>query len=317
MSFLFKPNHLRRDETAPPTISILVVGMPNVGKTSLVRRFAENKFDDTKKIETADIDTTTKWGQVVTVRKDALGQNLPRAIEFIIDDCAGGETLRKTCKNYDGFIVVYAKDQKDTFKISVDMIASIFHIKKWVVGKNQLKARPIFPCILVQSKSDLEGITKFTFESVCNDYNIKHYITSAKTGLCVTDTFTSLAQMIYDKHVGVVNRMNTNRISDDVVKFKTARSSVDLLRNSADFEKKSADFKRRSIDFERHSMEIPTKPFEGWADKPVDSPIKIIEEILEETKVIPDTKTRKEKWRKSKSLNNIPKDPKEKKCIVM
>ena len=96
---------------------ILIVGDSEVGKTSFILRFCDNKFPD-ESLTTIGIDTKTKFIK----RND-------KKIQLVIWDTAGQERFKSIAKNTlkgaDGVFLMYAINKKNTFKSIKDWISSI------------------------------------------------------------------------------------------------------------------------------------------------------------------------------------------------
>ena len=106
------------ESTAEITIfKILILGDSEVGKTSFILRFCENKFPEDS-LTTIGIDTKTKFIK----RND-------KKIQLVIWDTAGQERFKSIGKNAlkgaDGVLLMYAINKKNSFKAMKDWINSI------------------------------------------------------------------------------------------------------------------------------------------------------------------------------------------------
>ncbi|NVM37198.1 MAG: GTP-binding protein [Candidatus Lokiarchaeota archaeon] len=164
-------------------IKICLLGEANVGKTSLVYRFIENKFRENY--------------------KSTLGVNLLKkdiAIEGYGDvsaqiwDLGGQESFKSLRKLYlegaNGALLVYDMTSKKTYE----------KLDEWIQSFRD--ARDNAPIILIGNKSDLEKQIKITerqSREYANTNNLGMIITSAKTGQNVEDAFTELTKRILDQ----------------------------------------------------------------------------------------------------------------------
>lgn len=184
-------------------VRIGVIGSSGVGKTSLVQRFVYGTFSE-KRTETFATETTIKSDHIYKTPLDI------KSIKFYINDHIGTnyiETQLDELKNYDGYILVYSKDDKNSFENAVKMIPVLFNIKNWKINRNQLDvAKNYYPIILVENKNDLNLVADFAINSICKTYNIKKYITSAKTGECVDDVFRMLGRIIYTEKNKIIEK---------------------------------------------------------------------------------------------------------------
>jgi len=162
---------------------ICLVGDNAVGKTSLIKRFVLDIFDD-KYIATMGIKITKKNFLLIENEKktyvvfsiwDVMGQKEFKAIQ------------RSAFSGSNGFIVVCDSTDKKTLK-NIDHWASIL---AETAGR--------IPFVIMSNKSDLVDKSAYTdknLEEMAMVYNSPFFKTSAKTGENVAKAFEQLAIMI-------------------------------------------------------------------------------------------------------------------------
>ena len=157
------------------------VGSGSVGKTSLIRRFAEGTFRETY-IPTLGVDFATK---VIT-----LGDN---TIKLVLFDTGGQELLGRLRPYYyrgaNGAIVCYDITSKGTFEALDGWINEIYiHVGK-------------IPIIIIGNKIDLVDQREVPLEQAqayADSRQLKYIETSAKSGMGVDDMFFALSSMMLD-----------------------------------------------------------------------------------------------------------------------
>ncbi len=164
---------------------IMLIGDEMVGKTSLIRRFVDDKFE-AEYIRTLGFELSEK---AVTVNNTH--------ITFTIWDI--GRRTGKTntlLKNYfdgaRGMFCVFDHTRVDTWE----------HVEHWLDYVR--KEVPEIVVILVGNKADLEikGPSKKTIEEFCATHDIPVYFdTSAKTGENVQEMFEDMAERLHEIQV--------------------------------------------------------------------------------------------------------------------
>jgi small GTP-binding protein len=147
-------------------LKICSAGSYQVGKTSLIRRYAENKFD-TNYIPTLGVDITTKRIEIDNQR-----------IKLILMDTAGQEIFANNLRKsyYEGAaacIIVYDITRSDTFD-SID---------RWI--EDYKSVSPSTPIAIIGNKVDLEDMRQVTTQEgkkSAEARKLPFYETSAKLG---------------------------------------------------------------------------------------------------------------------------------------
>lgn len=160
---------------------ICLLGDFAVGKTSLMRRYVEGRFDD-KYLSTIGVKISRK-----TIFRD-YGQ-----LNLLIWDMTGGDDIGTQARasylrGAAGALVVCDLTRRETLTI-FERYAS------------QMRAlNPSTPLVLVGNKVDLAAervIMDTDLQLACNALgSSKFFLTSAKTGTNVDDVFTYLAEMV-------------------------------------------------------------------------------------------------------------------------
>ncbi len=164
-------------------IKMCLLGEANVGKTSLVYRFIENKFRENYK-STLGVNLLKKDMDI-----DGYG-----TVSAQLWDLGGQESFRSLRRLYlegaNGALLVYDMTKKKTFEKCDDWIESF------------RETRENAPIVLIGNKSDLENQIKIT-KSEAADYakihNMDLVVTSAKSGQNVEEAFIELTKKILNE----------------------------------------------------------------------------------------------------------------------
>lgn len=159
-------------------IKLLLIGDSGVGKSCLLLRFSEDSFQ-TSFITTIGIDF-----KIRTIDMDG------KRVKMQIWDTAGQERFRTITQAYYrgamGILLVYDVGDEETFA----------NIKNWVKNIKQ-HAKEGVQQILLGNKADAEDRRKISTErgqQLADDFNMKFFETSAKTGMNVEKAFFTIAR---------------------------------------------------------------------------------------------------------------------------
>lgn len=157
-----------------------VLGEAAVGKTSLIRRFVYNKYED-RYIATLGTKTTAKTIKV--------GENGGIDLNLQIWDMLGVRTFskiqKKTYKGADGAFIVLDLTRKET----------MYSFEAWLLSLYKIAGE--IPVILLANKKDLEPeFGRDEIEALLNLYGFPYFFTSAKTGKNVEVAFNTLGKMM-------------------------------------------------------------------------------------------------------------------------
>ncbi|MHA1798864.1 MAG: Rab family GTPase [Candidatus Helarchaeota archaeon] len=161
---------------------IILIGDPGVGKTSTIRRYSDNKFDQSY-LPTIGADFNLKVVEMENFE-----------IILTIWDIGGHDRFSMIRNFYyqgaHGGFIIFDLTRRETFE----------NVKNWysdlIKGAN---AR--IPSLIIANKSDLTNEIKVSDEEIellSKELNIKWYKTSAKTGENINDAFAEIARMIVE-----------------------------------------------------------------------------------------------------------------------
>ena len=162
------------------TIRLLLLGDSTVGKSSLITRFADNRFEENM---TSSIGINNKFKCIIINNQK---------IKLNIFDTSGQERYHSLAKSYlrrvDGIIFVFDLTNDNTFE----------NIRSWLMESYEVTDN--FHKILVGNKLDLEDIQVDTHrvEKLCEKYNMKYFKASAKNGTNIKELFFEITKLILD-----------------------------------------------------------------------------------------------------------------------
>ena len=183
-------------ETIQLAKKILLIGDPNVGKTSLVRKFVLDIFDD-KYLTTLGTKVTNK-----TIIFSPKELNKLVELKMLIWDVMGQKEYKmiqeSAYQGSSGAIIVADISRKETLDHLGTWISDLFNISG------------VIPIILVGNKVDLVDQTAQDFselENLSMSYEAPFFLTSAKTGENVETTFQSLGNVIINSSIQELSRI--------------------------------------------------------------------------------------------------------------
>lgn len=167
------------NETIPQR-KICILGDFSVGKTSLVRRYVEGRFDD-KYLSTIGVKISRRLVEVAEGQK----------VSLVIWDVAGSEEFNGKQTSYlqgsAAALLVCDRTRKTT----------LFSLRKYVVRMREVAPKAKF--ILLANKSDLSDQLELMQDEIASwadEFQMPYFLTSAKTGEFVEEAFTQLAKNI-------------------------------------------------------------------------------------------------------------------------
>ena len=195
---------------------LLIVGDAAVGKSSILRRFAQNTFNQ-EYLSTLGIDYFTK---------DIKINN--KVIHVKIWDTAGEERYRSLTqsflKNGEGILIVFALNNKtsfDSLKFWMDSIQNILDSQEREI-----------PAIILGNKLDLENgreVDKEEAKEFAKNKNCQYFEVSAKTGEGIDESIKYLIQRV----VEVIDK-NKKENKKENIKIKKAEEKNEKLKNLKD-----------------------------------------------------------------------------------
>ena len=166
-------------------VKLCLVGDSAVGKTSLIRRFVHDEFDD---------HYVSTMGAKVSKKEIAVkaGNGGRVDVDLTIWDIMGEESFRDLLKEVyfhgvKGFLTVCDVTRKET----------LFSLVGWVNAVQ--KVTGAIPMYVLANKMDLEGQASFDemdLKAFAGEYDAAYGFTSAKTGEKVQEAFERLAEAI-------------------------------------------------------------------------------------------------------------------------
>ena len=188
---------------------VLLLGNSYVGKTCILLRFSEDKFNDNYEV------TIGLNYRIKTINID----NTP--IKMQIWDTSGEEKFKAIAKNFyrgaHGVLLIYDICQKNSF----------LDVKGWIEQIIENADNNDIVMLLCGNKIDLEKeriISKEEGENLAKNYGIPFFECSAKNNININEIFNTMAQNIHSK---VGNKFSTAmKLNSKNIKNKVGRCCV-------------------------------------------------------------------------------------------
>ena len=184
-----------------------VIGDFAVGKSSLISRYVNNKFE-INIMGTAGLDIKKK---VITINDEQ--------VKICIFDTAGHERFRYIAKNQmknaDGILIIYDVTDRKSFNGAIKWLESINN------EKNELKLG--INCVVIGNKIDLnQNIQVKTEEAlkIAENFNASFFETSAKENINVQEAFEKIIYDLYKKAIEDEKKENEKKNINNYVNNK-------------------------------------------------------------------------------------------------
>ena len=182
-------------------VQLLVIGDAAVGKTSILSRFAQDKFSP-QYLATLGIDFFTKD---VMIDKEI--------IHIKIWDTAGEERYRSLTKGFfkngEGIIIVYDVANKNSFE----------SLKFWIdsIENNNNLENKEMPAVILGNKIDISDrqVNENEAEEFTKSRNYKYFEVSAKSGKCVDESIKYLIKKVIEVADGDKKLHKSIKITND------------------------------------------------------------------------------------------------------
>ena len=171
---------------------ICLVGEKAVGKTSLIRRYVLDMFDD-QYVTTIGTRVSKKEARVFLPERDMLVD-----VDMQIWDIMGEKGFRELLKEAyfygaNGILAVADLTRRKTLD----------DLDDWIDGVEQVVGK--VPILIAVNKSDLVSSAQYgekDVEQVAKAFDCPYILTSAKSGERVEDAFRQMGQMVTESQLG-------------------------------------------------------------------------------------------------------------------
>lgn len=167
---------------------ILLIGDPGVGKTSLVRKFVYDIFDD-KYLSTFGTKVTHKQMKISNPNNDS-NIDLSLAIWDIMGQDEFQMFHQTAFKGSKGAFLICDLTRRDTLESLLNWITRLYKVTNEI------------PVVLIGNKCDLSNKIQFQIKDIndiLSSFNFPVFLASAKTGKNVESSFHTLGRNILSK----------------------------------------------------------------------------------------------------------------------
>ena len=191
---------------------LITLGDSGVGKTSIIKRYAFNIFDENS-LTTVGINYVRKDVTIKSKKKNI-------KIKLKLIDTAGQEKYKAITttyfKNADGVFFVYSLENELTFT----------NMKEWIKLFNENNGKSDIPKYLIGNKSDLnkDYDRKTIDEFTNNNFISKFYMTSALDKTNIDEAVQKIVEEMYENYIK--NEKNKNQKNIELKKNKKKGNCV-------------------------------------------------------------------------------------------
>jgi len=185
-------------------IKLVFLGDSNVGKTSIIHRFCENKFEENGLVSTISVAFKNKFLKI-----DSFTQ-----VNMNIWDTAGQEKFRSMTRSYlrdsHGVFLVFDLTQKKSFD----------SLNFWLEEINNSDINKQYVKMLIGNKSDFKQkeVDKETAKKFAEENNMKYLEVSAKDGINIESMFEMMGiecvKILEKENKGENDKSNRSRIKN-------------------------------------------------------------------------------------------------------
>ena len=166
------------------TFKIITIGDANVGKTSIIRRYIYNVFNE---ITMSTIGLTFSFKEIILKNGEK--------IKLKLVDTAGQEKYNSLSKSYfknvDGVLFIFAFNKLETFQ----------NIEKWIHLFEESNNDTNLPKYLIGNKNDLEKeVDKDLIDNFVEKYNYKFEECSALNNDNIDHIFQDIGEVLYQQY---------------------------------------------------------------------------------------------------------------------
>ena len=207
-------NKNKKEEDEPIIFKIITLGNSGVGKTSIIKRYVYNQFDQS---------AISSIGVIFSFKDVLIGGDENKKIKLKLIDTAGEEKYRSLSKTYyknaEAVLFVFALNNEESFKEIINWL------KTFKENSNAIE----IPKYLIGNKIDLERvIDKEQIEECSQNNNLKYIETSAKDNQNIDDLFNDIANNLYESYIEKGGLNNKQKVS----KLKISYSEENKKRNN-------------------------------------------------------------------------------------
>ena len=176
------------NKEAVQKLKVCLIGESAVGKTSLIKRFVHNSYDD-KYIRTVGTKVTKK-----ELRMEGFGDNGPMEVQLLIWDIVGERSFRQLLQES-----FFYGTQGIIGTCDLTKEKTLSELSNWM--DFVMRITDTIPVVFLGNKNDLPGqqVSLNDINNFATKYENSHaYITSAKTGHNVELAFKTLGKKILE-----------------------------------------------------------------------------------------------------------------------